>query len=139
MCIGETLEQRESGELWNVLKGQLSAVADKLSTEDWNGVVVAYEPVRVLQAILPTRSWQQRTGGCLSLRSCQSRDARFRLADSEAAHAGHPALRVEGCSSSEYSSSTQQKYQRRSHLDRTCLKSSSSTSPFSVAPLVDMR
>lgn len=83
MCIGETLEQRESGELWNVLKGQLNAVADRLSTEDWNGVVVAYEPVRILQAILPTRSWQQCTGGCLSLRSCQSRDARSRLADSE--------------------------------------------------------
>ena len=46
VCIGETLEQRESGELWKVLEAQLNAVADKLSTEDWDGVVVAYEPVR---------------------------------------------------------------------------------------------
>jgi Triosephosphate isomerase len=46
VCIGETLEQREAGELWNVLEGQLNAVADKLSTEDWDSVVVAYEPVR---------------------------------------------------------------------------------------------
>jgi Triosephosphate isomerase len=46
VCIGETLEQRESGELWKVLEGQLNAVADKLSMEDWDGVVVAYEPVR---------------------------------------------------------------------------------------------
>jgi triosephosphate isomerase len=45
VCIGETLEQRESGELWKVLEGQLNAVADKLSMEDWDGVVVAYEPV----------------------------------------------------------------------------------------------
>lgn len=45
VCIGETLEQRESGELWNVLEGQLNAVADKLSKEDWDGVVIAYEPV----------------------------------------------------------------------------------------------
>ena len=29
----------------NVLNGQMSAVADTLSAEDWNNVVVAYEPV----------------------------------------------------------------------------------------------
>lgn len=47
VCVGETLDQRESGELWNVLQAQLDAVADKLSAEDWDGVVVAYEPVRL--------------------------------------------------------------------------------------------
>lgn len=51
VCIGETLEQRESGELWNVLQGQLDAVADKLSKEDWDGVVIAYEPVRSLATL----------------------------------------------------------------------------------------
>lgn len=45
VCIGETLEERESGELWNVLDGQLAAVAAKLQEADWKNVVVAYEPV----------------------------------------------------------------------------------------------
>eukprot|EP00208_Stichococcus_sp_RCC1054_P006210 CAMPEP_0206138860 /NCGR_PEP_ID=MMETSP1473-20131121/3732_1 /ASSEMBLY_ACC=CAM_ASM_001109 /TAXON_ID=1461547 /ORGANISM="Stichococcus sp, Strain RCC1054" /LENGTH=256 /DNA_ID=CAMNT_0053532389 /DNA_START=203 /DNA_END=973 /DNA_ORIENTATION=- len=45
VCIGETLEQREAGELWSVLEEQLNAVADKLTEEDWAGVVIAYEPV----------------------------------------------------------------------------------------------
>lgn len=48
VCIGETLEQRESGELWSVLEKQLNAVADKLSEEDWASVVIAYEPVGTL-------------------------------------------------------------------------------------------
>lgn len=42
-CIGETLEQRESGEMFNVLDAQLAAIADKVS--DWSKIVVAYEPV----------------------------------------------------------------------------------------------
>ena len=45
VCIGETLAERESGELWNVLDGQLRAVAAKLQEADWQNVVVAYEPV----------------------------------------------------------------------------------------------
>jgi Triosephosphate isomerase len=60
VCIGETLEQRESGELWKVLEAQLNAVADKLSTEDWDGVVVAYEPVRCCArhaAVAQTGHW----------------------------------------------------------------------------------
>ena len=42
-CIGETLEQRESGEMFNILDAQLAAIADKVS--DWSKIVVAYEPV----------------------------------------------------------------------------------------------
>ncbi|BDA46566.1 Triosephosphate isomerase, chloroplastic [Coccomyxa sp. Obi] len=42
-CIGETLEQRESGQMYNVLEGQLSGIADRIA--DWDNVVVAYEPV----------------------------------------------------------------------------------------------
>ena len=48
VCIGETLDQRESGELWSVLEEQLNAVADKLTEEDWASVVIAYEPVGIL-------------------------------------------------------------------------------------------
>lgn len=42
-CIGETLKQREDGEMFNVLEEQLGAIADKVS--DWDRVVLAYEPV----------------------------------------------------------------------------------------------
>ena len=43
MCIGEHLEQRESGETNNVLKTQLDAIKD--AVQDWSRIVIAYEPV----------------------------------------------------------------------------------------------
>ncbi|KMZ68348.1 Triose-phosphate isomerase [Zostera marina] len=43
VCIGETLEQRESGATMDVLFAQIKAVADKVSK--WSNVVLAYEPV----------------------------------------------------------------------------------------------
>jgi len=43
LCIGETLEQRESDKTIDVVTSQLQAVAN--STKDWSKVVVAYEPV----------------------------------------------------------------------------------------------
>lgn len=42
-CIGETLEQRTSGELFNILDAQCKAIADGIT--DWSKVVIAYEPV----------------------------------------------------------------------------------------------
>ena len=42
-CIGETLEQRQGGEMFSILSGQLSAIAAAVS--DWEKVVIAYEPV----------------------------------------------------------------------------------------------
>merc|ERR1711904_716125 len=42
-CIGETLEQRESGKMFDVLDAQMSAIVAKV--EDWTKVVIAYEPV----------------------------------------------------------------------------------------------
>jgi triosephosphate isomerase len=42
-CIGETLEQRESGKMFDILGAQMSAIAAKV--DDWSKVVVAYEPV----------------------------------------------------------------------------------------------
>lgn len=42
-CIGETLQQREAGQMFNVLNTQLKALADSIS--DWSKVVLAYEPV----------------------------------------------------------------------------------------------
>lgn len=43
LCVGETLEERESNKTLDVICGQLDAAAS--STKDWSKVVVAYEPV----------------------------------------------------------------------------------------------
>ncbi|XP_006643754.1 triosephosphate isomerase, cytosolic [Oryza brachyantha] len=42
-CVGETLEQRESGSTMEVVSAQTKAIAEKI--KDWTNVVVAYEPV----------------------------------------------------------------------------------------------
>lgn len=45
VCIGETLTQRESGQVESVLKQQLDALAAVLDAQQLGGLVVAYEPV----------------------------------------------------------------------------------------------
>ncbi|RDB25737.1 Triosephosphate isomerase [Hypsizygus marmoreus] len=45
LCIGETLEQRESGKTAQVCQEQLKAVVDVLQESDWSKIVIAYEPV----------------------------------------------------------------------------------------------
>lgn len=42
-CIGETLEERESGKTEEVVFRQTQAIANKI--KDWSNVVIAYEPV----------------------------------------------------------------------------------------------
>ena len=42
-CIGEKLEERESGKTEEVVFRQIKAIADNIS--DWSKVVIAYEPV----------------------------------------------------------------------------------------------
>ncbi|KAF3630160.1 Triosephosphate isomerase, cytosolic [Capsicum baccatum] len=42
-CVGETLEQRESGSTMDVVAAQTKAIADLV--KDWTNVVIAYEPV----------------------------------------------------------------------------------------------
>jgi triosephosphate isomerase len=44
-CIGETLEERDAGNTSAVCERQMKALADAISAEDWNNIVVAYEPV----------------------------------------------------------------------------------------------
>ena len=44
-CIGETLAQREAGELETVLRTQLTAGLKDVSEKDFAEIVVAYEPV----------------------------------------------------------------------------------------------
>jgi len=44
-CIGETLEERETGKMFDVLRQQVTAGLKDLTTEQMKAVVVAYEPV----------------------------------------------------------------------------------------------
>ena len=44
-CVGETLEEREGGKLWDVVKAQIEEVAFELSDEQFRHFIVAYEPV----------------------------------------------------------------------------------------------
>ncbi len=44
-CVGEVLEERESGKYFDVIKEQLEVVLFDLSEEDFKKVVIAYEPV----------------------------------------------------------------------------------------------
>ncbi|WFD40970.1 triose-phosphate isomerase [Malassezia japonica] len=43
LCVGESLAQREAGDSVKVVIGQLEAAAKSIN--DWNNVVIAYEPV----------------------------------------------------------------------------------------------
>ncbi|EKV18267.1 Triosephosphate isomerase [Penicillium digitatum PHI26] len=49
-CIGETLEEREANKTIEVVTRQLNAVAKELSAEQWEKVVIAYEPVWAIVA-----------------------------------------------------------------------------------------
>lgn len=42
-CIGETLDQRNNGNLWDTLDRQMQALFEHV--KDWSSVVIAYEPV----------------------------------------------------------------------------------------------
>jgi len=44
-CIGEVLEERESGKLWDVITEQLEKGVFVLSADDFKKLVLAYEPV----------------------------------------------------------------------------------------------
>jgi len=45
LCIGEQLEERESGKTGEVNARQLQAVVEELTEGQWGNVVIAYEPV----------------------------------------------------------------------------------------------
>ncbi|TWI50857.1 triosephosphate isomerase [Pseudomonas duriflava] len=45
LCVGETREQREAGETFEVVREQLGAVIDALGVQSLVSAVVAYEPV----------------------------------------------------------------------------------------------
>lgn len=45
LCVGETLEERESGEMLEVLTAQVTGGLEGLTAEQMKNVVIAYEPV----------------------------------------------------------------------------------------------
>lgn len=45
LCVGETLEERESGDTENVVARQIQAVIDIVGIENFDNSVIAYEPV----------------------------------------------------------------------------------------------
>jgi triosephosphate isomerase (TIM) len=45
VCVGETLAEREGGRTETVITRQLGTVIQALDSEEWKGVVLAYEPV----------------------------------------------------------------------------------------------
>lgn len=45
LCVGETLEERESGRTLDVVLSQVAAVTKVLSVTNWSNLVIAYEPV----------------------------------------------------------------------------------------------
>lgn len=57
LCIGETLEERESGETSKVLKNQLSSALKDVDS-DVKGLIVAYEPVWAIGSGLAANSNQ---------------------------------------------------------------------------------
>jgi triosephosphate isomerase len=45
VCVGETLAEREGGRTEQVVLRQMTAVLERVATEDWERIVLAYEPV----------------------------------------------------------------------------------------------
>jgi triosephosphate isomerase (TIM) len=45
LCIGESLEEKKAGKTLEVCKRELSAVIKAVKPEDWEKIVIAYEPI----------------------------------------------------------------------------------------------
>ena len=45
LCLGETLDQREKGVTFNIIEEQLKVALANVSTEEYQQLIVAYEPV----------------------------------------------------------------------------------------------
>jgi len=45
VCVGETLTQREAGKTMKVVETQIKGAIKGIATEDWDNIIIAYEPV----------------------------------------------------------------------------------------------
>ncbi|MBU0672133.1 MAG: triose-phosphate isomerase [Candidatus Margulisbacteria bacterium] len=45
VCVGEKLEERENGSTFNVVETQIKGAFKDISVEQWDNIVIAYEPV----------------------------------------------------------------------------------------------
>ncbi|KAK2995954.1 hypothetical protein RJ640_003746 [Escallonia rubra] len=80
-CIGETLEQRESGSTMDVVAAQTKAIADRVT--NWSNIVLAYEPVWAIgtgkvatpaqaqEVHLGLRKWLQENAGSVNGANCK--------------------------------------------------------------------
>ncbi|RVW57080.1 Triosephosphate isomerase, cytosolic [Vitis vinifera] len=67
-CVGETLEQRESGSTMAVVAAQTKAIAEKVSS--WDNIVLAYEPVWAIgtgKVATPAQAQESKSGLLLNL------------------------------------------------------------------------
>jgi triosephosphate isomerase len=70
-CVGETLDQRNSGAVFQILDAQMQALVDEV--KDWSKVVVAYEPVWAIgTGVVATPEQAQEVHAYLR-RFCQSK------------------------------------------------------------------
>ncbi|MEA3493407.1 MAG: triose-phosphate isomerase [Candidatus Margulisiibacteriota bacterium] len=45
ICVGETLEQRESGNTMKIIETQVKGAIKDVQIKDWDNIIIAYEPV----------------------------------------------------------------------------------------------
>jgi len=80
LCVGETLEQRESNETDAVLKRQLAAVLELCGIGSLERAVVAYEPVWAIGTGRTATPQQAQAAHAFLRHQVQSRDARIAAA-----------------------------------------------------------
>jgi triosephosphate isomerase len=67
LCVGESLQERQSGQEWTVVERQLATALETVDAEEAHNVVIAYEPV-----------WAIGTGEVASPEQAQAMHARIR-------------------------------------------------------------
>ena len=69
MCVGESLEQRDKGELFDFVKSQLIGGLADISAEDMKKIVIAYEPIWAI-GTGRTATPEQAEEMCAFIRNC---------------------------------------------------------------------